>query len=220
MPFEIEETFTLGILLDTVTELCKERGITIKNLEKELKFGNGTIRRWNTSKPAISAVVKVACYFGVSVDYLLGLSRYRQNETRYLTVDKIGLSEVAATRLLELVQSDEEISHNKIKVLNLMLEDDGVEEWGAYFLQSLSNYICLTPMPDQLIAFPSGDFERTSVLYDQVLKNRILRASEDLRHHFHNGSSKMPEMCIPINEDIFKGKGEEESDNGKLQTDN
>lgn len=100
MPINFEESYTLGILVSTISDLCKERGITIKSLEKDLKFGNGTIRRWDTSKPAISAVVKVACYFDVSVDYLLGMSPYRKHETQNLTVKDIGLSEQTTKPLL------------------------------------------------------------------------------------------------------------------------
>lgn len=137
MPFEFEETFTLGILLDTVTELCKERGITIKTLEKELKFGNGTIRRWDTSKPAISAVVKVACYFDVSVDYLLGLSSYRQHDTQNLTASDLGLSERAATTLSVYQKSG---AKQLLKTVNSLLEAEPLDH-GHSPLQTIAAYL-------------------------------------------------------------------------------
>lgn len=40
-------------------------------LEKELGFGNATIRGWATSDPGASKLKKVADRFGVTVDYLL-----------------------------------------------------------------------------------------------------------------------------------------------------
>jgi len=61
-------------LYEKVRYLCKRNGINMKILEKELGFGNGTISRWKTSIPSADRVVKVAKYFNVTTDYLLGLS--------------------------------------------------------------------------------------------------------------------------------------------------
>lgn len=54
-----------------VAALCKENGISVGALEKELGFGNATIRAWATSDPGASKLKKVADRFGVTVDYLL-----------------------------------------------------------------------------------------------------------------------------------------------------
>lgn len=55
-----------------IQNLCKENGITINQLEKNAVIGRGTIARWDDHLPSIDKVGKVADYFGVSVDYLLG----------------------------------------------------------------------------------------------------------------------------------------------------
>lgn len=60
-------------MVDLIKDLCSKNKITIKSLEKELKFGNGTIRRWDDKKPSYDRIAKVAEYFGVTVDYLLGV---------------------------------------------------------------------------------------------------------------------------------------------------
>ena len=57
---------------DRVRKLCESRGITIAQLEKELGFGNGTIARWNVSKPRINKLSAVATYFTVPVQSLTG----------------------------------------------------------------------------------------------------------------------------------------------------
>jgi transcriptional regulator with XRE-family HTH domain len=60
------------LLLSKVADLCKVRGISLWKLEKILGFGNGTVSKWATTVPGIDKVRKVADYFEVSVDYLLG----------------------------------------------------------------------------------------------------------------------------------------------------
>ena len=52
--------------------LCKNAGTSLAALEKDLGFGKGTMYRWEEKIPAVDKVQKVAAYFGVSVDYLLG----------------------------------------------------------------------------------------------------------------------------------------------------
>ena len=56
---------------ERVKELCKNKGITIARLERELNFGNGTIRNWDRNSPSIDKIQKVADYFKVSTDFLL-----------------------------------------------------------------------------------------------------------------------------------------------------
>ncbi len=59
------------MIYSKIAALCKERGISISKLEKEVSIGNGTIGRWDTSSPTVENLKKVAGYFGVSMDELL-----------------------------------------------------------------------------------------------------------------------------------------------------
>lgn len=59
------------MIYEKIAALCKERGISISRLEKEVGIGNGTIGRWSISSPTVENLKKVADYFGVSVDSLL-----------------------------------------------------------------------------------------------------------------------------------------------------
>ena len=54
-----------------IADLCKQRGISIAKLEREVGIGNGTIGRWEVSSPTVEKLKKVADFFGVSVDSLL-----------------------------------------------------------------------------------------------------------------------------------------------------
>ena len=59
-------------IVDKVRELCGAKKISIAELERSLSLGGGTVSRWNTRIPGIDKVQKVADYFQVSTDYLLG----------------------------------------------------------------------------------------------------------------------------------------------------
>ena len=58
--------------LERVKELCKSRGITVKRLEEKLEIPNNTIYQWKRITPSLDKIQKVADFFGVSIDYLLG----------------------------------------------------------------------------------------------------------------------------------------------------
>ena len=59
-------------MLDKIRQLCAERHITFARLERECGLANATIRRWDNVSPNIENLIKVANYFGVSLDYLVG----------------------------------------------------------------------------------------------------------------------------------------------------
>ena len=66
-----------SVLYQRIVELCAERGITINKLESDLGMGNSVIRKWRQSTPSADKIAKVATYFNVSVDYLLGRTDVR-----------------------------------------------------------------------------------------------------------------------------------------------
>lgn len=64
-----------SILYTRIEELCEAREISITRLEKECGFSNATIKKWkDTSIPGIDKVQKIARYFNVTTDYLLGIT--------------------------------------------------------------------------------------------------------------------------------------------------
>ncbi|WP_085832889.1 helix-turn-helix domain-containing protein [Clostridium merdae] len=60
------------MLYENVKELCKKNNITFAHLERKLEFGNGTVRKWEVASPSVERLEKVADYFGVTTDWLLG----------------------------------------------------------------------------------------------------------------------------------------------------
>lgn len=59
------------MIYTNIYNLCKKRGISIAKLEKEMGFGNATVRGWANSSPTVEKLKAVADYFGVTVDALL-----------------------------------------------------------------------------------------------------------------------------------------------------
>ena len=60
---------------ERLKELRTERGLSAKSLGKVLQIADSTIIRWENNKRGITNeyLVKLARYFDVSTDYLLGL---------------------------------------------------------------------------------------------------------------------------------------------------
>ncbi len=65
------------MIVEQIRALCKKNGITLAQLEKELKFGNGTIRRWNYNPPSIMKVLDVSKYFNITIDDLIDRDNYK-----------------------------------------------------------------------------------------------------------------------------------------------
>lgn len=59
-------------LVDRIRTLANQRDMSLPQLEVKLGLGNGTISRWKTSSPNTDKLQKIADYFNVSMDYLLG----------------------------------------------------------------------------------------------------------------------------------------------------
>ena len=59
-------------IVSNIRELCNGKNTNFAALERELDFGQGTIRKWDNSSPSVDKIEKVANYFDVTVDYLIG----------------------------------------------------------------------------------------------------------------------------------------------------
>ena len=85
-------------IVDRIKELSATKNMTIAELERKLDFANSSIRKWDKQSPSSIRLQKVAEYFNVSVDYLLGLtdnpSRISQPTTEGNGFLRIDLSDV------------------------------------------------------------------------------------------------------------------------------
>lgn len=78
-------------LLDRVKQLCKERSISVSVLEDKLDFPRNTIYQWKSRTPGTDKLEKVADYFNVSIDFLLGREQVPEwaSEEDILELDKM-----------------------------------------------------------------------------------------------------------------------------------
>ena len=58
-------------LVDRISQIAKDKGLTFRAIERELGLGNGTIKRWEVQSPRLDRLIKVAEYLQVSLDTLV-----------------------------------------------------------------------------------------------------------------------------------------------------
>lgn len=58
-------------VLENVTKLCKDKSISVAELERTVKLGNGVVGKWAVSSPRLENIEKVARFFNCTVDDLL-----------------------------------------------------------------------------------------------------------------------------------------------------
>lgn len=58
-------------IYDNVKKMADERGVSIYRIERDTGISNGAVARWNESVPSSTNLMKVARYFGVTVESLL-----------------------------------------------------------------------------------------------------------------------------------------------------
>ena len=59
------------MIVDKIKKLCRQKGIFISDMERDLKLGNGTIGKWAFVNPRSDNLKSVADYLGVSMDFLM-----------------------------------------------------------------------------------------------------------------------------------------------------
>lgn len=62
-----------SVIYTRIKELCDRNSISIAKLENELDMSPASISKWKTaSSPSVDKLYKIAKYFDVSLDYLVG----------------------------------------------------------------------------------------------------------------------------------------------------
>lgn len=88
-------------MYEVIQQLCKQRGTNIKALESSLGFSSASIRKWDTSPPSIAKVLKVAKFFEVDINYLIG------EETKKAENEELSRTEVV-TKIVTLFNTLED----------------------------------------------------------------------------------------------------------------
>lgn len=100
----------------TFKKLCKDKGVSQQQALCELDLHRNAVQRWTTGFPAPQTLGKIAEYFGVSVDSLLGVEQKNP-----ATNEGNGISEKKAGFIKKVMQmSDDELE--KLEMLLRIVE--------------------------------------------------------------------------------------------------
>lgn len=112
-----------------IKELAIEKKISIRELEKTLKFSNGAINKWEEKAPS-DKLEKVANYFNVSTDYLLGRTNNRfyglSDKQREISIEQ-ALKSVMSYDGKPMTDNDREILKGIIEAY--MDKKEGIDFW-------------------------------------------------------------------------------------------
>ena len=94
---------------DRLKELRKERNLTQEEIREICQVAKQTISNWenNVTQPPFDIVKRLAQYFGVTADYLLGLNQNDINR-----IDKLNI----ALREAGMIDSNENLNEEEIKL--------------------------------------------------------------------------------------------------------
>lgn len=75
----------MSIVYDRISELCNNAGITITDLERTCNLSISSIKKWDgSSVPRADSIQKIAQYFNVSSDYLVGRTNIKSTAEEIL----------------------------------------------------------------------------------------------------------------------------------------
>ena len=89
---------------DLIKNRCSKRGISLPKLEEQLGFGAGTISKWDKSTPSLDKIIKVADFFNVYIDDLIGR---KLSDNQYFNARDERDIQKSLTRTLETLNSGE-----------------------------------------------------------------------------------------------------------------
>lgn len=101
----------------TFKKLCKEKKVTQQQALIDMGLSRSSTQKWSQGIPTAPALKKIAEYFGVSVDSLLGVEQQKNP----VTENGNGISEKKAGFIKKVMQmSDEELE--KLELLLQIVE--------------------------------------------------------------------------------------------------
>jgi len=183
-------------LNDLVAEHKAKTGLTQNEIAEQMGIGDGTLSAWltDTATASIDGIYKAAKYFGVSADYLLGLSKIKSPDTNMQAACAFtGLTEEAIKTIRSMDEMDRfldnEQKYNMLETLSIfissaafpsMMEDiqtffTAVDKWHRKKGNS-------EPLPDALLQmlneYRSSSGKDLIVLHDWEAPNYYRHAAQ------------------------------------------
>ena len=106
------------MFFDVFRELCDKKGVSPSRAALECGLSKSTVSQWKTrgSSPKFEQLSKIAAYFGVSVDYLLG------NEEKPAATEDSELDELLKDELIAFYgEVKESLDQNDIEDLKTFM---------------------------------------------------------------------------------------------------
>ena len=91
-------------LRERIKLLCKEQKTSLNAMESECGFAKGYASKLDKSTPNAENLRKIANFFNVSVDYLLGVSDIRYAFKTSFTRDELIAAEAVILTLLDMLR--------------------------------------------------------------------------------------------------------------------
>lgn len=104
-------------LVERIRRICKSKGVSIAQMEKELNWSQGLISRWTKSSPSVGKILDVVTYLGSSFEELFGETDFKEVTPHDEKTFSEKLCEVTQSGGLEWRMWDEEFQHEEIKAL-------------------------------------------------------------------------------------------------------
>lgn len=104
---------------ERLRQLCDARGISINTMEKEAGLSSGISAKWKESMPNTAAVMKLAEYFEVSADYILGMKEIQKNNS---VVADATLKMIYDPELTSVVEKVSKLNEKQLVALKALLD--------------------------------------------------------------------------------------------------
>ena len=100
-------------------QLCKEHGVTQKKALEDMGFHRNAVQSWNSGNPSADALKKLAAYFDMTTDDLLGVETKKEQPT-----DFDGLSDKRKALIEFALSVPEDKADLLLQVMKTILQND------------------------------------------------------------------------------------------------
>lgn len=109
------------MIYQRIKDLCKQKGLTVTGLEKELGFSRGSLIKIDKSTPSVDRLQKIADRLGVTSDFLM---HGKESEMYYINEETAEIAQKIFTNpdLKVLFDAAQGVSPENIKLAAQMLE--------------------------------------------------------------------------------------------------
>lgn len=112
-------------IYERIKELCKKKGVAIKEMEIAVGIGEKNANKWKTRTPSAESLLKLSEYFGVSTDYILtGEDNGISKKDYYLDPDVTAIAQEIADHpgMKTLFEASRCLSDEDLKYVNDLIK--------------------------------------------------------------------------------------------------